>query len=402
KVLVGAAEAVDWIRNMQGKGISSKEVEINWPELMKFKRTFTEPIPKRQEDGYSSAGIVAFRGNAQITGQNTVRIGDEELFSRHLVIATGAKPAKLNIPGEEHMTTSEQFLELDRLPEKIVFVGGGYISFEFAHLAARSGSKVRILHRSARPLPRFDPELVDLLVKSTREIGVDVQLNAPVKRIEKEADHFSLLTSIAGTEKKIEADVIVHGAGRVPDVDTLALEKAGVKFDRTGVIVNEYLQSVSNPAVYAAGDAAAIGPPLTPVASLQGYAVAKNLLNGNHQKPDYAAVPSVVFTIPALASVGLQEKTARERGLKFNIKYDDKFSEWFNSRRIGEKYSGFKVLVEEGTSRILGAHLLGAHGEEVVNLFAFAIQFGLKADNLNWQNMIYSYPSYSRDMIYMI
>jgi glutathione reductase (NADPH) len=305
-----------------------------------------------------------------------------------------------NLPGEEYLTSSEQFLELEKLPERIIFVGGGYISFEFAHIAARAGAKVRILHRGTRPLTGFDPDLVNQLVQATKDIGVDVRLNTAVKAIEKASGHLLVHGSAENAEQTFEADLVVHGAGRVPEIDDLDLEKAGVNSDQKGVHVNEYLQSVSNPAVYAAGDAAASGGlPLTPVASMEGHIVASNLLKGNQRSPDHTGVPTVVFTIPPLASVGLQEEIARERGLKFKTNREDT-SGWYSSRRVGMKYSGFKVLVEEGSGHILGAHLLGLHAEEVINLFAVAIRSGLRAADL--KKVLYAYPSSSSDISYMV
>lgn len=400
KVLVGAAELVDWKRRMEGKGIPANGINIDWSALMRFKRTFTEPVPKNREHGYAKAGIATIHGRARFIGPTAIKVGDEELVGRHVLIANGARPAALAIPGEAHLTTSEQFLELEQLPHRILFVGGGYISFEFAHVAARAGAQVRILHRGSRPLLGFDPDLVEHLVRATRELGVDVRLNTGVEAIEKTADHLLVHSSAEAARQLFETDMVVHGAGRVPEIDDLALEKAGVQWGRKGVVVNEYLQSVSNPAIYAAGDSAASGGlPLTPVASLEGHVVASNLLEGNHRKPDYTGVPTVVFTVPPLASVGLQEATARERGLKFRINREDT-SGWYSSRRIGMKYSGFMVLVEEQSDRILGAHLLGPHAEEVINLFALALRAGLRAADL--KTMPYAYPSSSSDLSYMV
>jgi glutathione reductase (NADPH) len=194
--------------------------------------------------------------------------------------------------------------------------------------------------------------------------------------------------------------MVVHAAGRVPEIDDLNLEGAGVERTKRGVTVNEFLQSVSNPAVYAAGDAAATGgPPLTPVASYDGIVVAANLLKGNHQRPNYLGIPTVVFTIPPLASVGIGESEAREQALKFQVK-KEMTSTWYSSRRVGEKYSGFKVLVEEGTDRILGAHLLGSQAEEVINLFGVAIRSGMRAADL--KHMLFAYPTHGSDLPYML
>jgi glutathione reductase (NADPH) len=317
-----------------------------------------------------------------------------------VVIAGGARRATLNIPGEERLTTSTQFLELEQLPPRILFVGGGYIAFEFAHVAARAGPQVQIVHRGARPLERFDPDLVGRLIEATRELRVQVHLQTQVEAVEPWGDGLLVQVSSMGKTRTIETDMAIHSAGRVPEIDDLDLETGGVAREVRGVTVNEYLQSVSNPAVYAAGDSVASGGfPLTPVAGMQGAIVASNLLQGNHRTPDYRGIPSVVFTVPPLASVGFQEAAAREQGLRFRTNYQDTAS-WYSSRRVGLRHSGFKVLVEEETERILGAHLLGVHAEEVINLFALAIRSGLRAPDL--RHMVYTYPTSSSDVPYMV
>lgn len=400
KVLVGAAEALDWIRRMEGKGIKGKGVKIDWPALMHFKKTFTDPVPKRREEGFGKAGVAIFHGRARFVDRTAVQVGKDTLIGKHVLIATGAHPGPLSVAGGKHLITSDQFLELKKLPRRIIFVGGGYISLEFAHVAARAGAKVSILHRGARPLTGFDPDLVATLVRASEAIGIRVQLSTAVEAIEKKGSQFVVHAASEGKKLKLETDLVVHGAGRVPEVEDLDLEKAGVQYEKKGVSVNEFLQSVSNPAVYAAGDAAATeGLPLTPVASMEGRAVAENLLNGAHQKPNYAGVPSVVFTVPPLASVGLQEAVAKERGLRVKVNRGDT-SGWYSSRRVGVKYSGYKVLIEEGSNRILGAHLLGPHAEETINLFAMGIRLGLTADHL--KEMRYTYPSHSDDISYMV
>lgn len=179
------------------------------------------------------------------------------------------------------------------------YQGGGYISFEFAHVAVRAGADVTILHRGARPLQGFDPDLVDLLVKRTRALGVRVELGAEVCGIDQHGKGVVVRALTDGQERPFEADMVVHGAGRTPEIDDLDLETANVAREPQGVTVNTYLQSVSNPAVYAAGDAAASGPPLTPTAAHDGDVVATNLLEGNHRRPNYTGLASVVFTVPA-------------------------------------------------------------------------------------------------------
>jgi glutathione reductase (NADPH) len=391
KVLVGAAEAVAAARQLAGKGVEGAP-RIEWPELMRFKRTFTEPVPKEREESFAKAGIAAFHGRARFVGPAAVRVGEQELRGRFVVIATGARPAPLGFPGEDLLATNEDFLELDELPRRIAFVGGGYISFEFAHLAARAGAQATILHRGARPLEQFEPDLVARLVEHSRSLGIDIRTGAAVHAVERGYR----VRSAAG---EVEADLVVHGAGRIADLDDLDLDKAGVQRTPRGVAVDEFMRSISNPAVYACGDAAAGGPKLTPVANADGRVVAANMIEGNHHRPNYAGTPSVVFTIPPLARAGLGEAEARDRGLKFRVNAADT-SNWYSSRRIGETVSGYKILIEEPSQRILGAHLLGAEAAEVVNLFAVAIRRGITAPDL--KETIFAYPTHSSDLSYML
>jgi len=399
KMLANMAELVDWSRRAQGKGVSAPGLTLNWSDLIRFKRTFTDPVPKQTEQGFEQAGILMFHGRAHFVDRTSVRVNQDILAGRYVVIATGARHAPLGIAGEEYLTTSTQFMELDALPRRIVFVGGGYIAFEFAHIAARAGTQVQIFHRGNRPLEQFDSDLVALLVQTTQELGIEVHVKRAVIAIERQQDHLLVHTRTGTQENTVEADLVVHAAGRIPEIDDLNLKTAGVARERAGISVNDYLQSVSNPAVYAAGDAVASGGfPLTPVGEMQGSIVARNLLEGNRYIPNYSGIPSVVFTVPPLARVGLLEDAARAQNLHFATHYGDT-SNWYSSRRVALSHAGYKVLVEEGSERILGAHLFGHHAEETINLFALAIRAGLRASDL--QQMVYAFPTSASDVNYM-
>src|SRR5256714_3416675 len=259
KVLVGVSDLVDWSRRMQGKGASAPGVALSWPDLIRFKRTFTDPVPEQNERSFEQAGIITRHGRAHFVDRTSVQVGEEILVARQVVIATGACHADLGIAGEDLLTTSTQFLDLEELPRRIVFVGGGYIAFEFAHIAARAGAQVQVLHRGSRPLAKFDPDLVSMLVQASRELGIEVHVNRAVTAIERQGDHLLVHARVGAQEHTVEADLVVHAAGRTPEIDKLDLEVAGVAYGKEGVSVNEYLQSVTNPAVYAAGDVVASG-----------------------------------------------------------------------------------------------------------------------------------------------
>jgi glutathione reductase (NADPH) len=398
KMLIAGAETVDGVARMRGHGVAG-EARIVWPELIAFKRTFTDAIPQSREHSYAEKGIDAFHGCARFTGQNTLSIDGTTVEGRHFLIAAGAEPVKLGIPGEEHLATSTDFLELENLPKRIVLVGGGYIAAEFSHIAARAGAQVAVLQRGERMLNHFDPDLVGWLMEKFRAIGIEVRTRTEVKAIEKTDSGFTVRSSTEGKPSTCEADLVIHAAGRAPALRALNLEAAGIEAENGRLRLNEFLQSVSNPAVYAAGDAAHAGPPLTPVSSHDAKVVVANILEGNRHRPNYLGVPSVAFTIPPIAAVGLSEAQAHQRGLKFRTQ-SEKASDWYTARRVAEPTYGFKVLVEERSERILGAHLVGPHADEVINVFALAIRNELTAEAV--KTTTFAYPTGASDIGYML
>ena len=374
-------------------------VTYDWPALTRFKHALVDPTTERTEQTWARLGIEQVHGRACFVGPNTLAVGDERLIGRRVLIAAGSVPAPLGFPGAERLTTTDAFLDLTRLPPDMIFVGGGYVAFEFAHVVARAGVRATIVHRGVRPLEGFDPDLVDALVERSRSLGIRVELETEVRGVEVAGGRLVVRGSRRGEERRLEADVAVHSAGRVPELEDLDLEAGGVKREKHGVSVNEYLQSVSNPAVYAGGDAAALGPKLTPKADHDASVLATNLLEGNHRAVNYAGIASAVFTLPPLATVGLTEAAARAAGRKFRTSRQDT-SGWFNTRRAGEAVSGFKVLVEEDTGHVIGAHLLGPHADEVINLFALAVRARVPAEEL--RQALYAYPTHGSDVRFMV
>jgi glutathione reductase (NADPH) len=399
KVLVEAARIVELGARMARIGVVDRAPQLRWAELMRFKRTFTDPVPQETEEKLTQAGIAVLHGHARFTNEETMEAGGEPLQARSFVIASGAKPGYVG-EGEQYLLTSDDFLSLESLPESLTFIGGGYISFEFSHVAVRAGSRVRILNRGARPLAGFDTDLVDRLTGVTRELGIDLVTHADVRRISVNGKTRAVEAALPEGVKIFEAAAAVHGAGRVPNIDALGLEAAGIDRTKRGVAVNEFLQSRSNPRVYAAGDAAdADGKPLTPAASDEGRIAAENLLHGNRVSTNFSGLASICYTIPAIATVGLTQEQALQKGLDVAITSGD-MTEWRSSRRLRDPAAAFKVLTEKKTRRILGAHILGAHAEEQINVFALAIREGIAADRLG--DALFAFPTGSSDISYML
>lgn len=393
KLLAGTAEIADSNRRLSELGIVTNQPAMSWPELIKFKRTFTDPVPPSTEKLLKEAGIDVFTGSPKFVDNLKIDINGQVISGNKIHIAVGAKPAKLPIVGFEYLTISDDFLELDMLPESILFVGGGYVSFELAHVAARFGAKVTILHADDKPLPMFDKDIINTLLDASKEAGIVVKLNAPVQKIEKSNNEY-VVTAANGD--KHNADLVVHGAGRPPAIDELNLEATGVEHDlRRGVIVDEYLRSVSNPDVFAAGDASATGPPLSPVAGVQGSIVANNLLGKGRKQPSYLSTPSVIFSTPPVAKVGYLEQEATEKGIDIDTITTDT-SGWFDSKRVNQKHAKSKILIEKTSNKIIGAHLIGNHAEDLISIFSLAIELGLTTEQL--KAPILAFPTSSDDL----
>lgn len=399
KMLVSAEEAVDAARRMAGQGILG-DLRIDWAQLMAFKHSFTDPIPDKQESRYSDLGVDAYHGIARFIGPNKIAVDGRELVTRFVLIATGANPVALNIPGEELVSTSDDFLDLASLPKRIVLIGGGYIAAEFSHLAARAGAHVSIVQRAKRLLPHFDRDVVGWLMPSFKALGIAVYTQAGVTGVSQNGDELLVSAkSTTGEELQLIADLVVHAAGRAPNLGDLDLEAGGIAVHQGRIRLSDGLQSISNPHVYAAGDASGRGPPLTPVASHDAKVAIANMLDDAEARPNYLGVPSVVFTIPPIASVGLSEDEARARNGKIRVNAAS-VSEWFTARRLHEPIYGYKVLIDKRTDLVLGANVVGPSADEVINLFGLAIRHGVTAQALG--GTMFAYPTAASDIGYML
>lgn len=396
KYLVSNAEAIAMASHLVGRGIVSRP-KTDWKALQALKNEFLDGQSEADLRGWKKAGVATFHGRAVMTGEDEVTIGHDRLRARHIVLATGATPRRSEIPGNRHIHDSEYFLNLPDIPNRILFIGGGYISFEFAHVAIRVGAKkVTILHRSSQPLKAFDHDIVKIVLKASEAEGIKIVLNE--SPISVESTENGLI--IQGAERVVyKADLIIEATGRVPNLSVLEGENGNVECSSRGVSVNEFLQSVSNPGVYAVGDCAATKYMLAPVADEEGKTAALNILEGNIKKIDYSVVPSVVFTIPSIGSVGLTEKQAKQRGLDFRVNYG-MTTHWPSSKRIGEEHGTYKILIDKQRNEILGAHIARHNACEAINVLALAMKYKIKASDL--AAFMWAYPTNISDLKYMV
>jgi glutathione reductase (NADPH) len=395
KVLFAAAEVVERAAAQRRKGPKG-ELVLDWPDLIAFKRGFTDPVPRSIEDWLSDAGATTLHGEACFVGPDALSVAGDTCSARHIVVAAGAEPTQLGIEGESLMTTSEGFMATERLPGRIVFVGGGYIAFEFAHIAAAAGAHVTICHRGAQVLRGFEPELADMLAGTYRETGIDVRTNAGVRGVERQDEALAVRLEDG---RRLLCDMVVHAAGRTPALAALRLEAGDVRFGPHGIEVDDRMRSVTNPSVRAAGDCADRGLPLTPVGIIQARVIARSLLGEDDAAYDPEITPSVVFSDPPLAMVGLTGSRARERGIETRGDVVDRTS-WAPERRVGARVSAARVLVDRDSDLIVGAHLLGHHADEVINVFAAAMKGGLTAREM--KSMAWAYPTGAWDIVYLV
>ena len=395
-------ETVARSRHLSGIGMASAAV-ASWPELREQKNRFTARVPSNTVKGLQDAGIDFIRGRARFVDRRSIAVEDRRLTARYIVLASGAVPMHLPIEGAQLMLTSSEFMELERLPHRIVFIGGGFISFEFAHFAVRLGpadSRCTILEAGPRPLGPFDEEMVSLLTAASAGEGIDIHCHVKITAIDKAGRGFVVRTEDG---RRFETDLVVHGAGRAPNIDDLDLERAGIDRSRRGIKVDEQM-ATTNPRVYAVGDCAATVQ-LARVADVEAQVAAANIARkGSGGKPqaamNYSAVPSVLFTYPQYGMVGATEAALKEKGVTYQKSFGKDLS-WPTYKRIGMKSAAYKLLAGEN-GNLLGAHVLSDNATGLISILTLAMTSRIPVEDLYRQCVMTPYPSRESDIIYML
>jgi glutathione reductase (NADPH) len=399
KVLVAAAHALDEIERAKAHHIAVGQPSLDWAALIDREKAMIAGIPASLGELMNRRGVEVIRERGRFAGPNAIAVGGETLEAKHVVIATGSTPHRLPFPGAELMITSDDVLSERRLPASVVFVGGGVIALEFSHVYARAEAKVTILEALPRLLGSMDADAVAQLREATERLGVAIHTGVEVRRIERAGDRLRVVYEEGGSERVAEAERVVNGAGRVANVDGLDLAAGNVTAERQRIALDAQLRSTSNPAIHVCGDAVAGHAQLSPIATYEGRIVGRNIVDGPKHTPDYTAIPSCVFTVPALASVGLTQAGAAANGIEIRVAVND-MHEWLSGRTYAETAAWAKVVIDNRTDRILGAHLLGHAGEELIHIFALAIKHGITASDL--RDFVYGFPTFSADIKSML
>ena len=399
KVLVAAGHALHEIERASMHCISVGKPKLDWAALIDREKDLIKDIPARLEAAMVRRQVELIRGEGVFTSPNTIRVTDRLVEAKHIVIATGSKPRPLPIYGAEHLITSDDMLSERTLPNSVVFIGGGVVSLEFGHVYARAGVKVTILEALPHLLPAIDHDAVAQLQIESERIGIEIKTSVRIERVESVDGRLRVVYRHKDVEQFIEAERVVNGAGRVANVDTLDLASGHVDHANWRVSVDQFLQSTSNPVVHVCGDAVPTTPQLSPVASYEGDIIGRNIVEGPKHRPNYDSLATSVFTVPALATVGLTEKAAREKGLKIKVHSTDMLG-WLSARTYAKSAAWSKIIVDVDADRIVGAHILGHCGEELINMFSLAMAHNIPANAL--KNRIYAYPTFSSDVAHML
>jgi len=372
---------------------------IDWHTLAAHKSHFTTLIPAKTKIKFENVKIKILTGYAKFEDQNTIKVGKKTITAKQIVIASGARPRPLGIDGGQFAIHNDDFFNLTEMPKKVVIVGGGYIAFELSHIIAACGTKATIISKEETPLHSFDSELVQDLVHATLAKGINVKLGYEVNKIEKIKDGFEV-TSVRNDNHTFiyPADLVIHAAGRIPNVENLNFEQIGLGLnEKNGIEVNKFMQTKKYKHIYALGDVTG-QLPFTEIANYEANMVAHNILNKRRKSVDYTGVPYGVFTYPKLTKVGQSETELLSKGVKFIVKkenHDGSFMERINLNT----YARYKTFVEKKSNKILGASILASHSDEMINLFSIGIQQGMTVED--FQELLLLYPTAGHDVKFM-
>ena len=373
KLLVYGAHYAEEIGQAQGYGWTIDGATFDWKTLIANKDREIQRLNVIYKNLLIDSGVTLLEAHARLVDGHTVEVAGKRYSAEHILVATGGWPFVPEFPGSEHAITSNEAFYLESLPRRVLVVGGGYIAVEFASIFHGCGADTKLLYRGDLFLRGFDGALRDHLKDEMIKKGVDLQFNADIVRIDKQADQ-SLLANLEDG-RTLEADCIFYATGRRPMLDNLGLDQLDIHLDSRGFIKVDEQYRTSVPSVMAIGDV--IGRvQLTPVALAEGMAIARQLFKPEESRPvDYKGIATAVFSLPNMATVGLTEEEAREQGHRVTV-YESRFRPMKLTMTGSLERSLMKLVVNAETDRVLGCHMAGPDAGEIMQGLAVALKAG--------------------------
>ena len=389
KALTRSVEVLLEARRANDFGIEVNNIKINFPKIMARKSNVVSQLVSGVEQLMKANKISIYRGTGCILSPYLVKVNDEEIATRKLIIATGSESTPLPIPGRDlpGVLTTDDILELTEPPESLVVIGGSYVGVEFASIFNVLGTKVTIVKRRPLRLEPIDEEVGRRFAQTLPRQGIEVKIGAAVKAIKRNGAVLRVVWDTPQGEQGVEGQMVLMATGRAPYTEGLGLSQLGIKMDGRAIVVNEHLETNIKD-VYAIGDVVGKNM-LAHVASYEGEVAVENAL-GHPRQADYHAVPSCIFAQPEIAGVGITEKEANDSGIPYKV---SKFPFLACGRAVamGETTGMVKMICHADNDRVLGMHIMGPHASDLIAEGALAIQLGVTAEDI--VHTIHAHPT---------
>ena len=380
KALLQSSELYSLAKGGAEFGLVTDSITFDWAVAQKRKTAVVDQLVKGVEGLLKAGGVTTFRGAGRLGGKGIVKVGNDVINAKDIVIATGSAISRIPLKGAELTIDSDQILELNDVPKRLAIIGGGVVGMEFAAMFAALGSKVTVLEMLPQVLPMVDVDLVNLYAKHLAGIGGAIHTNAKVAEVVKAKGGLQVKFSEGGEGGAVDADQVLLAVGRSPYTEGLGAEEAGVKLERGRVVVDTHLRTTAA-GVWAIGDVIG-GIMLAHVASYEGLCAIENIAGDGDRTPDYHAAPNCIYTDPEIAHVGLGEKEAKEKGLDIKIGRFP-FAASGRALTLGQSEGFVKVIADSGSGKLLGAHIIGPRATDLIAEATLAIQNGLTMEQLD-------------------
>lgn len=397
KVMWFAGQIADAFKLAADYGFKAELKGLDWQTLIKNREAYIGRIHQSYDNVLGKNNVDVINGYATLVDKNTVQVGDKKITAEHILIATGGQPVIPEIPGKEHILDSDGFFALQEQPKRVVIVGAGYIAVEIAGVFNALGSETHLVVRKERPLREFDDMIASTLTEQLQVEGIQFHNRTQITRIDKNDDGSLKLTT--DNHELPEVDAVIYAVGRSPANNGLGLENAGIEQDARGYIVTDEYQNTSVPGIYAVGDNTGRAQ-LTPVAVAAGRRLSERLFNDKpNEKLDYSNIPTVVFSHPAIGTIGLTEEQAREQHGDDVKVYTSSFTAMYTAITEHRQPTKMKMVCVGSEEKVVGIHIIGLGADEMLQGFAVAVKMG--ATKADFDNTVAIHPTSAEELVTM-